>query len=94
MNEPEPKSSEQPGPDPRSPRAPWWQEVEDELAAAADGEAAELPDPWSTAPSEIGELTAEQTAFLTSLEDQPGVIRLRGAIDDAGETPEDDQRDA
>jgi len=85
-------------------RDPWWDDVEDEIIAVQDtpdGESGgDLPDPWASVAPAVGELTAEQAAFLAGLEDQPAVPRLSGISgpdetgDDAGDTAGDTGDDA
>jgi hypothetical protein len=62
----------------------WWDDVDDDLAAAGAEEPEELPDPWAEAAGDVARpaLTADQEAFLAGLDDQPAVPRLSGFVDD------------
>ena len=53
----------------------WWRSIEEQLDARSES----APDPWSDRCDAAVDLTAEQQQFLSSVHDQPDVIRMHGA---------------
>jgi hypothetical protein len=63
---------------------PWWESVEQHVAERD----VTAPDPWGDADLvQLADaaLTAEQTAFLAGLDDQPAVPRLRETRNSPGD---------
>jgi hypothetical protein len=61
----------------------WWELVERHV----ESRDADAPDPWGDAELAEPALTEEQTAFLSGLEDQPAVPRLRETGNSPGDEP-------
>jgi hypothetical protein len=61
----------------------WWESVEHHVETRD----ADAPDPWGDTELAEPALTAEQTAFLSGLDDQPAVPRLRETGNSPGDEP-------